>query len=266
MSNQPVLIVGGGPVGLTLAIDLGQRGIACLLIDKRPEPSFLPKMERCHARTMEHFRRLGIAEAVRKIGYPVNSPLDSFLVTSLAEPAIARLSTLSVAEVRKQSEQTNDGPRTPRSRRDGSGCRTLTSSARSRRPGAPDCSRRRSGRARRPRRPPTGMRTRWRRSSSRRTVTPTSRSPTHGPRRGPWAGRRTPCHGDSASPPAGFIATTGSTSGTSWRRHRHRQPRSQAGARALGRLSATNLQGHRVRVVTLHARSGNVFLRRHSHH
>ena len=74
MSNQPVLIVGGGPVGLTLAIDLGQRGIACLLIDKRPEPSFLPKMERCHARTMEHFRRLGIAEAVRKIGYPVNLP------------------------------------------------------------------------------------------------------------------------------------------------------------------------------------------------
>lgn len=109
MSNQPVLIVGGGPVGLTLAIDLGQRGIACLLIDKRPEPSFLPKMERCHARTMEHFRRLGIAEAVRKIGYPVNLPLDSFLVTSLAEPAIARLSTPSVAEVRKQSERTNDG-------------------------------------------------------------------------------------------------------------------------------------------------------------
>lgn len=109
MSSQPVLIVGGGPVGLTLAIDLGQRGIACLLIDKRPEPSFLPKMERCHARTMEHFRRLGIAEAVRKIGYPVNLPLNSFLVTSLAEPAIARLSTPSVAEVRKQSEQTNDG-------------------------------------------------------------------------------------------------------------------------------------------------------------
>ena len=48
MRDQPVLIVGGGPVGLTLAIDLGQQGIECLLIDKRPEPSFLPKMERCH--------------------------------------------------------------------------------------------------------------------------------------------------------------------------------------------------------------------------
>ena len=109
MSDAPVLIVGGGPVGLTLAIDLGRRGVECLLIDKRPEPSFLPKMERCHARTMEHFRHLGIADAVRKIGYPVDLPLDSFLVTSLAEPAIAQLHTSSVAEARKQSEQANDG-------------------------------------------------------------------------------------------------------------------------------------------------------------
>ncbi len=109
MSNEPVLIVGGGPVGLTLAIDLGRRGVECLLIDKRPEPSFLPKMERCHARTMEHFRRLGIAAAVRGVGYPAELPLDSFLVTSLAEPAIAQLHTPSVAESRERSEQVNDG-------------------------------------------------------------------------------------------------------------------------------------------------------------
>ena len=109
MSYAPVLIVGGGPVGLTLAIDLGRQGAECLLIDKRPEPSFLPKMERCHARTMEHYRRLGIADAVRKVGYPVDLPLDAFLVTSLAEPAIAQLPTPSVAEVRKQGEQANDG-------------------------------------------------------------------------------------------------------------------------------------------------------------
>jgi 2-polyprenyl-6-methoxyphenol hydroxylase-like FAD-dependent oxidoreductase len=109
MSGQPVLIVGGGPVGLTLAIDLGQQGVECLLIDKRPEPSFLPKMERCHARTMEHFRRLGIADAVRNVGYPVDLPLDAFLMTSLAEPAIAQLSVPSVVEARKQSEQANDG-------------------------------------------------------------------------------------------------------------------------------------------------------------
>jgi 2-polyprenyl-6-methoxyphenol hydroxylase-like FAD-dependent oxidoreductase len=109
MRDQPVLIVGGGPVGLTLAIDLGQQGIECLLIDKRPEPSFLPKMERCHSRTMEHFRRLGIADAVRKAGYPENLPLDAFLVRTMAEPAIARLPVPSVTELRKQSERANDG-------------------------------------------------------------------------------------------------------------------------------------------------------------
>ena len=109
MCEHPVLIVGGGPVGLTLAIDLGQQGIECLLIDKRPEPSFLPKMERCHSRSMEHFRRLGIADAVRKVGYPEDLPLDAFLVRSLAEPAIAQLRVPSVVEARKQSEQANDG-------------------------------------------------------------------------------------------------------------------------------------------------------------
>jgi 2-polyprenyl-6-methoxyphenol hydroxylase-like FAD-dependent oxidoreductase len=109
MSNQPVLIVGGGPVGLTLAIDLGQRGVECLLIDKSPEPSFLPKMERCHSRSMEHYRRLGIADAVRKVGYPADLPFDAFLVRSLAEPAIARLPVPSVVEARKQSERANDG-------------------------------------------------------------------------------------------------------------------------------------------------------------
>jgi 2-polyprenyl-6-methoxyphenol hydroxylase-like FAD-dependent oxidoreductase len=109
MYDQPVLIVGGGPVGLTLAIDLGQQGVKCLLIDKRPEPSFLPKMERCHSRSMEHFRRLGIADAIRNVGYPEDQPLDAFLVRTMAEPAIARLPVPSVTELRKQSEQANDG-------------------------------------------------------------------------------------------------------------------------------------------------------------
>jgi 2-polyprenyl-6-methoxyphenol hydroxylase-like FAD-dependent oxidoreductase len=58
---------------------------------------------------MEHFRRLGIADAVRKAGYPEDQPLDAFLVRTLAEPAIARLPVPSVAESRKQSERANDG-------------------------------------------------------------------------------------------------------------------------------------------------------------
>jgi hypothetical protein len=66
-------------------------------------------MERCHSRSMEHFRRLGIADEVRKVGYSADPPLDAFLVRSLDEPAIAQLPVPSVAESRKQSERTNDG-------------------------------------------------------------------------------------------------------------------------------------------------------------
>jgi len=40
-----VVIIGAGPVGLTLAIDLGKRNIRCLLVEQKAEPQFLPKME-----------------------------------------------------------------------------------------------------------------------------------------------------------------------------------------------------------------------------
>lgn len=68
MDDPDVLIVGGGPIGLTLAIELGQLGIRTELVDKRPRPGRLPKMERCNARTMEHFRRMGIADRIPRRG------------------------------------------------------------------------------------------------------------------------------------------------------------------------------------------------------
>ena len=51
--DTEVLIVGAGPVGLTLSIDLGKRGIRCILIEKNDAPLGYPKMERCNPRTME---------------------------------------------------------------------------------------------------------------------------------------------------------------------------------------------------------------------
>lgn len=104
-----VLVVGGGPVGLTMAIDLGQRGVKCTLIDKRPKPAFLPKMERCNARTMEIFRRLGIADEVRGQGYGQDLPMDVFVVTTLQDPPIARHPYLSVNELKKEAVSVNNG-------------------------------------------------------------------------------------------------------------------------------------------------------------
>jgi flavin-dependent dehydrogenase len=70
-----VLIVGAGPVGLTLAIDLAWRGIDVTVAEQRRagEP---PRIRSNHvsARTMEIFRRLGVADSVRRAGLPDDFP------------------------------------------------------------------------------------------------------------------------------------------------------------------------------------------------
>ena len=83
MVDTQVLIVGAGPVGLVLAVDLGLRGVRCTLVEQKEAPQFLPKMERCNARTMEIFRRMGLADRIRAAGLPAHRPMDVFVVTSI---------------------------------------------------------------------------------------------------------------------------------------------------------------------------------------
>ena len=104
-----VLIVGAGPIGLTLALDLGRRGVKCLLIEQKPAPEFLPKMERCNARTMELFRRLGVADRIRQAGLASSVPMDVFIVLAMNEPPLLRLPYPSVDEARAQIAARNDG-------------------------------------------------------------------------------------------------------------------------------------------------------------
>jgi 2-polyprenyl-6-methoxyphenol hydroxylase-like FAD-dependent oxidoreductase len=104
-----VVIVGAGPVGLTLAIDLGKRNIRCLLVEQKAQPQFLPKMERCNARTMEMFRRIGIADTIRAGGLPSDIPMDVYFIRSLTKPPLLRLQYPSVDQARSQIERVNDG-------------------------------------------------------------------------------------------------------------------------------------------------------------
>jgi 2-polyprenyl-6-methoxyphenol hydroxylase-like FAD-dependent oxidoreductase len=115
MKHTPVLIIGAGPVGLTLAVDLGWRGVDCTIIEKNDAPGRLPKMERCNARTMEFFRRIGISERVRGAGFPREIPMDVFVVTTLQDPPILQLEYPSVAKYEETIRATNDGsvPREP---------------------------------------------------------------------------------------------------------------------------------------------------------
>lgn len=107
--DTQVLIVGAGPVGLTLALDLGRRGVRCVLVERSEEPLRLPRMERCNARTMEIFRRLGIAELVRDAGLPREAPMDVFLAPSLADPPLVHLPYPSVAQAKAEIAAHNDG-------------------------------------------------------------------------------------------------------------------------------------------------------------
>jgi 2-polyprenyl-6-methoxyphenol hydroxylase-like FAD-dependent oxidoreductase len=107
--DTDVLIVGAGPVGLTLAVDLGRRGVRCILVKQKPAPAKLPKMERCNARTMEIYRRIGLAERIRAAGLPADCPMDVFIVTSLIDRPLLHLSYPSVAEARKDIAACRDG-------------------------------------------------------------------------------------------------------------------------------------------------------------
>lgn len=107
--HTDVLIVGAGPVGLTLAVDLGRRGIRCTIIERKPAPEFLPKMERCNARSMEIFRRMGLADKIRAAGLPKDVPMDVYIALAMNEPPLLRLKYPSVAEAKAAIAATNDG-------------------------------------------------------------------------------------------------------------------------------------------------------------
>jgi putative polyketide hydroxylase len=68
MLDIPVLISGGGPVGLTASLLLSQHGIRSLLVERHPATALTPKARGINARTMELFRQCGIDTAVRAAG------------------------------------------------------------------------------------------------------------------------------------------------------------------------------------------------------
>ena len=71
-----VIIVGGGPVGVALAVDLGRRGVSCAVLERHLEPQRIPKGQNLTQRTLEHFYFWGVVDEVRAArlmppGYPI---------------------------------------------------------------------------------------------------------------------------------------------------------------------------------------------------
>ncbi len=90
--DTEILVVGGGPVGLTLAMDLAHRGVDVTVAEIRAAGE--PPSARCNhvsARTMEMFRRLGIVRAVRDTGLPPDYPNDVAFRTTATGMELARI-------------------------------------------------------------------------------------------------------------------------------------------------------------------------------
>lgn len=93
----PVLIAGGGPVGLTLACELGWRGVRCLLVEQTDGTVDFPTANSVNTRSMEHYRRLGIARRIVAGGFPLDYPqnvvfatrMTGFEITTVHRPSAA---------------------------------------------------------------------------------------------------------------------------------------------------------------------------------
>ncbi len=100
--NSRVLIVGGGPAGLVIAIELGRRGVPCVVFDLGKEPPKFPKANSTTSRTMEHFRRLGLSADIRTLGLPSDHAPDISYHTHYADYELARRRWPTWAEISKQ--------------------------------------------------------------------------------------------------------------------------------------------------------------------
>ena len=106
--DASVIVVGAGPVGLSLAINLGRAGIKTVLLERNPEPQFLPKMERCNARSMEMFRRIGLSQKIRDAGLRADCPMDVFIVEDLTKPALLEEKHPSIEAFRERIRDCKD--------------------------------------------------------------------------------------------------------------------------------------------------------------
>ena len=113
MKRTSVLIAGGGPAGLILAIELGRRGVRAILLEDDPGPLDFPKANATTSRTMEHYRRLGFSQEIRALGLPRDYPQDIAYFTRYAKHELARVRWPSRAEAAAAREDAHSRWPTP---------------------------------------------------------------------------------------------------------------------------------------------------------
>jgi 2-polyprenyl-6-methoxyphenol hydroxylase-like FAD-dependent oxidoreductase len=104
-----VLIIGAGPVGLTLALELEHHGIKALVVERNATTTRHPKMDISNGRSMELFRRLGVADELRKVAVAPDRRLSVTWVTDAVGWELASFVYPSVDEQRRLIRERNDG-------------------------------------------------------------------------------------------------------------------------------------------------------------
>jgi 2-polyprenyl-6-methoxyphenol hydroxylase-like FAD-dependent oxidoreductase len=109
MTDAPVLIAGGGPVGMTLALVLAHYGVRSTVVERNPSTTRHPKMDLTNGRSMELFRRIGLVDKLRAAGVPEGNPFDIVWATSPAGHLLYRFAYPSAAQKRSEMDAANDG-------------------------------------------------------------------------------------------------------------------------------------------------------------
>ncbi|MEK7209859.1 MAG: FAD-dependent monooxygenase [Candidatus Binatota bacterium] len=106
----PVLIAGGGPTGLALAIELGRRGISCLVVEQGDGSVEFPTTNLVNTRTCEHLRRWGLADRVRyDAGFPADYPRNYVFVTRMNGYELARFDHPANGDPKSRSPHSPEG-------------------------------------------------------------------------------------------------------------------------------------------------------------
>lgn len=107
--DTEVIISGGGPVGMTLALELASHGVRSILLERNATTTRHPKMDLTNGRSMELFRKLGISEDLRAVGVSADAPLDIVWASHATGKVLCRFAYPTPNASRELARVSNDG-------------------------------------------------------------------------------------------------------------------------------------------------------------